>query len=134
LDLTVFPSYYEPWGYTPLESIAFGVPTITTNLAGFGIWATKEGITQNLLQGVSVVTRNDENYFETAENIKNLIIKFSELSSSEVASVKHAASSLSEKASWSHFIEYYYDTYDFALQNAKSRTNNKKVKDKIIAL
>ena len=42
-DLTVFPSYYEPWGYTPLESIAFHVPTITTSLAGFGLWARSQG-------------------------------------------------------------------------------------------
>ena len=39
MDMTVFPSYYEPWGYTPLESVAFSVPTITTTLAGFGLWA-----------------------------------------------------------------------------------------------
>lgn len=38
MDMTVFPSYYEPWGYTPLESLAFGVPTVTTTLAGFGLW------------------------------------------------------------------------------------------------
>ena len=38
LDATIFPSYYEPWGYTPLESVAFGVPTITTSLSGFGRW------------------------------------------------------------------------------------------------
>ena len=38
MDLTAFPSYYEPWGYTPLESLAFKVPTITTTLAGFGLW------------------------------------------------------------------------------------------------
>ena len=37
-DLSIFPSYYEPWGYTPLESVAFGIPTITTSLAGFGAW------------------------------------------------------------------------------------------------
>ena len=37
MDATVYPSYYEPWGYTPLESIAFGIPTVTTDLAGFGL-------------------------------------------------------------------------------------------------
>jgi len=121
LDMTVFPSYYEPWGYTPLESIAFGVPTITTNLAGFGLWAVKEGISQNLLQGVSVLIRNDENYFEIAENIKNSIIEFSNLTLDEVISARQMASVLSEKASWSHFIEYYYDTYDLALRNASHR-------------
>ena len=39
MDITVFPSYYEPWGYTPTESVAFHVPCITTDLAGFGLWA-----------------------------------------------------------------------------------------------
>ena len=38
-DLGVFPSYYEPWGYTPLESAAYAVPTVTTDQAGFGLWA-----------------------------------------------------------------------------------------------
>ena len=42
MDITVFPSYYEPWGYTPLESVAFSVPTITTTLAGFGLWVDKQ--------------------------------------------------------------------------------------------
>jgi glycogen phosphorylase/synthase len=42
LDLGVFASYYEPWGYTPLESISFGVPTITSDLAGFGRAVEKE--------------------------------------------------------------------------------------------
>ena len=120
MDLTVFPSYYEPWGYTPLESIAFGIPTITTNLAGFGLWALKEGASTNMLQGVSVVTRNDENYFEVAENIKNSIIKFSNMSSGEITTARNAASALAEKAAWSHFIEYYYETYNFALTTPKS--------------
>ncbi len=119
-DLTVFPSYYEPWGYTPLESIAFGIPTITTNLAGFGLWAVKEGISQNLLQGVSVLERTDENYFEIAENIKKIVIAFSNLSAAEIASARQAASVLAEKASWSHFIEYYYDTYDLALSKVNT--------------
>ena len=121
MDLTVFPSYYEPWGYTPLESIAFGVPTITTNLAGFGLWAEKEGAYLNLLQGVNVIIRNDENYYEVAENIKNAIIEYSNLSSNDTTTARNAASVLSEKAAWSHFIEYYYETYDLAIKNAKSR-------------
>lgn len=52
MDATVFPSYYEPWGYTPLESIAFGVPTITTDLSGFGKWCESEGIGNSILSGV----------------------------------------------------------------------------------
>jgi phosphorylase/glycogen(starch) synthase len=51
-DLTAFPSYYEPWGYTPLESIAVGVPTVTTSLAGFGQWMQKK--TTGIQDGIEV--------------------------------------------------------------------------------
>ena len=57
MDITVFPSYYEPWGYTPLESVAFSVPTITTTLAGFGLWVDK----QREHLGVEVIRRDDYN-------------------------------------------------------------------------
>jgi len=108
LDLTVFPSYYEPWGYTPLESIAFGVPTITTNLAGFGLWAKAEGAEGNDFDsGVKIVERNDTNYFEVAEEIKDSIIAYAELSPEQVNVVRKAAQTLSQKADWSNFIEYY---------------------------
>ncbi|MDR1610759.1 MAG: glycogen/starch synthase [Candidatus Symbiothrix sp.] len=117
LDLTVFPSYYEPWGYTPLESIAFGVPTITTNLAGFGLWAKESGVSGNrLTEGVEVIERTDSNYFEVAEKIKNSIINYSKLDSREISKTKLLAQALSRKASWTHFIKYYYEAYDKALR------------------
>ncbi|MDR0733697.1 MAG: glycogen/starch synthase [Dysgonamonadaceae bacterium] len=120
LDLTVFPSYYEPWGYTPLESIAFGVPTITTDLAGFGLWAKEAGVSGNrLTDGVEVVHRTDSNYFEIAERIKNSIIAYSELNAEDVAEAKSAAQTLSKKASWEHFIKYYYEAYGKALNRPR---------------
>jgi len=122
LDLTVFPSYYEPWGYTPLESIAFGVPTVTTNLAGFGLWAKAEGATDNdWKRGVIIVERNDTNYFEAAEEIKEKILAYSELSPQSIRSVRRAARTLSRKASWSHFIEYYLTAYTVAFENKQKR-------------
>ncbi|GHT72595.1 glycosyl transferase [Bacteroidia bacterium] len=120
LDMTVFPSYYEPWGYTPLESIAFHIPTITTNLAGFGLWARTEGAGR-LSPGVKVIDRTDFNYFEVAEEIKNTILEYaSNYSSAQLLNAKKAAYELSEKASWKHFIQYYLEAYDIAL--------NKKIK------
>ena len=61
MDATVFPSYYEPWGYTPLESIAFGVPTMTTTLSGFGQWIL--GNFDNTFEscGTHVIERGDWN-------------------------------------------------------------------------
>jgi glycosyltransferase involved in cell wall biosynthesis len=122
LDLTVFPSYYEPWGYTPLESIAFGVPTITTNLAGFGLWAKGEGASGKTFNlGVEVIERKDNNYFEAAEELKNCIITYSALNPEQIRQAREAASILSQKASWSHFIEYYLDAYSIAFENKCKR-------------
>ena len=59
LDLTLFPSYYEPWGYTPLESLAFRVPTLTTSLAGFGKWVRTHYGKEH--PGITVVDRDDNN-------------------------------------------------------------------------
>ncbi|GHT48771.1 glycosyl transferase [Bacteroidia bacterium] len=115
LDLTIFPSYYEPWGYTPLESIAFHVPTITTNLAGFGLWAKTEKA-GDLDSGVKVIERTDSNYSEVAEEIKNTIINYSEYDSTQILKTREAAQVLSEKASWSHFIQYYLEAYDIAFE------------------
>jgi glycosyltransferase involved in cell wall biosynthesis len=117
LDLTVFPSYYEPWGYTPLESIAFGVPTVTTDLAGFGLWAKESGISGNrLTEGVEVIERTDGNYFEVAENIKNSVVNYSKLTNKEILRTKSSTQTLSKKASWAQFIKYYYEAYDKALR------------------
>jgi len=125
LDLTVFPSYYEPWGYTPLESIAFGIPTITTNLAGFGLWARTEGAPgDDWKQGVLIVEHNDTNYFEVAENIKEKLIAYSELSQEQVCYCREAAQALSRKADWSHFIEYYLRAYTIAFENKQKSKNN----------
>jgi glycogen synthase len=119
LDLTVFPSYYEPWGYTPLESIAFHIPTITTNLAGFGVWAEEEK-PEDDFSGVKVLKRTEENYFEVAEEIKNLIIQYStKYNSEQTERLRKAAHSLSEKASWSYFIRFYLEAYEKAFENKK---------------
>jgi glycosyltransferase involved in cell wall biosynthesis len=122
MDLTVFPSYYEPWGYTPLESAAFGIPTITTNLAGFGLWAKESGVSgKQQAEGVEVLERTDGNYFEVAENIKNSIINYSKLSNKEIVKIKLSAQTLSKNASWTNFIEYYYEAYDKALRKLENK-------------
>lgn len=121
-DLTVYPSYYEPWGYTPLESVAFKVPTITTDLAGFGLWANSlKGGTSHLEDGVEVIHRTDYNYSEVADMIKDTIANYSNLSDIEVEELRERAGNIAEKALWKHFICNYYEAYDVALRNATSR-------------
>lgn len=69
LDATVFPSYYEPWGYTPLESVAFGVPTVTTSLSGFGQWVMSTFDNSFAACGVKVIHRGDFDYDQVKEHI-----------------------------------------------------------------
>ncbi len=119
MDLTVFPSYYEPWGYTPLESVAFSVPTITTNLSGFGQW-TEE--LKNKQCGVQVVPRSDYNYSEVTTEIANRIFHYIKIPRKEMTVCRKNALEISKKALWSNFIKYYYEAYDIALKNRNNRT------------
>lgn len=126
-DLNIYPSYYEPWGYTPLESIAFQVPTITTDLAGFGAWVNSVlGREGDITDGVEVLHRTDDNYAQLADTIEETIIAFASKSNKEVNDMRHKAASIAEKALWKHFIKYYYQAYDFALRRAKARVETQK--------
>ena len=121
-DLCIYPSYYEPWGYTPLESVAFKVPCVTTDLAGFGLWANSEiGHYGEIGDGVKVIHRTDYNFSEVADNIKDTVSKFSHFTVAQVKKSRDNASKLSKKALWSHFIKYYEDAYDIALRKAEER-------------
>lgn len=121
-DLCIYPSYYEPWGYTPLEAIAFKVPCITSDLAGFGLWANSEfGRYGEITDGVKVIHRTDYNYSEVADKIKDTVAEFSNMPDSEINNARNNAEKLSKKALWNNFIKYYYQAYDFALRRAESR-------------
>jgi len=122
MDATVYPSYYEPWGYTPLESIAFGIPTITTNLAGFGLWAKKNLSGERIEEGVAVINRTDENYHEVAGEISRYIKTLSDKSSKEIAQIHKACFSLAKQAEWSKFIVYYLDAFRIADEKSSRRT------------
>ncbi|MBQ3877466.1 MAG: glycogen/starch synthase [Prevotella sp.] len=125
-DLCIYPSYYEPWGYTPLEAVAFKVPCITTDLAGFGLWANKEfGHEGQIEDGVRVIHRTDYNYSEVADFIKDTVAHYSCLTQKQVDACRKKAGELSKKALWSEFIKYYYEAYDIALRNAAKRLETK---------
>ena len=126
-DLCVYPSYYEPWGYTPLEAIAFKVPCITTDLAGFGLWANSvKGAYSELTDGVKVIHRTDYNYSEVADAIKDTIAAFSVMSDDDVKKCRQNAEKLSKKALWSEFIKYYEEAYDIALRKCAERNAQEK--------
>lgn len=121
-DLCVYPSYYEPWGYTPLESIAFKVPCITTDLAGFGLWANQlKGKFCEITDGVKVIHRTDNNYFEVADSIKQTIKEYAAMDKKTVEKCRANAQKLSKKALWREFIQAYKTAYDIAIKNRDVR-------------
>ena len=124
-DLCIYPSYYEPWGYTPLEAVAFKVPCITTDLAGFGLWANSVfGHYGEITDGVKVIHRTDYNYSEVADNIKDTVADFSNFTKKQIDECRKNAETLSKKALWSEFIKYYEKAYDIALSKAEERKKN----------
>ncbi len=117
MDLTAYPSYYEPWGYTPLESVAFSVPTITSNLSGFGLWAVKQADHS----GVEVISRDDNNDAYAVEQIVAATLRFMQLDQEQVKAVRQSAYDLSKKALWEKFYKHYERAYAEALENSTAR-------------
>ena len=125
MDLTAYPSYYEPWGYTPLESVAFSVPTITSNLSGFGLWAVKQADHE----GVEVISRDDNNDAYAVEQIVAAVLRFMQLDQEQLAAVRQGACNLSKKALWEKFYKHYERAYAEALENSTARISNTATED-----
>lgn len=121
MDATVFPSYYEPWGYTPLESTAFHVPTITTNLSGFGQWVgSLPGMMPTIENGVEVVARTDSNWSDMINRIADALMRFSLLNKTATDKARRAAAAIAEQAEWKHFFSFYEEAYKIAARNNKN--------------
>lgn len=120
-DLTAYPSYYEPWGYTPMESASYRIPTITTNLAGFGCWVEETlGKKPEMEDGVAVVERNDDNYFEAAEKLKDIMLAFAGKTKAERTKIGNKAYRIACKADWKLFAVNYQKAFSFAINKLDS--------------
>ena len=111
LDLTLFPSYYEPWGYTPLESIAYGVPTVTTDLSGFGqaiLELYGEQATDSLHHGVQVIPRRDHDDTSVTKALATIL----EQATAGLPKVCYKqARKTASHALWTHYYDYYIEAY-----------------------
>ena len=133
LDLAVFPSYYEPWGYTPLEACAFSVPTLTTTLAGFGMWVMTHYEGEH--PGVAVIERNDSNYEEAVCAVADRIRELAYLSDEEKKVYSRNAREVASIALWKNQIKYYVQAYGMAIAKASAEKGSfdKAEKDKIMS-
>ncbi len=117
-DLSVFPSYYEPWGYTPLESVAFGIPTVTTTLAGFGMWTLQHF---NHQKGSWVIDRKDDNDQEVSSEIAAAIEYHANATEEEKKVLRALSTEISQQALWKNLYNNYEEAYHIALENSVKR-------------
>lgn len=119
MDLTVFPSYYEPWGYTPLESLAFKVPTLTTTLAGFGLWVNEH---YNMMHpGIDIVNREDGDNNSVVAAIADWVRNYAVTDAEGVEKMRENAKDVSRIALWDNLITYYKQAYNIAMNKVNDR-------------
>ena len=121
IDITVFPSYYEPWGYTPLESIAFGIPTITSDKSGFGQWILANMVNSIFESGVRVVPRSDSNYEEASKEIARQLLQYLKAPEEARKDAMQCALATASKADWKYFIYFYYTAFITARKRRDQR-------------
>ena len=113
--LGVFPSMYEPWGYTPLECLASGLPSVTSELAGFGDYVVNN-ISNHDGQGMYIVNRKGRNFFEVAEDLSNTMFKFAQMSRRERIALRYKCEESSLHFDWSNLGKYYDKAYNLAIE------------------
>ncbi len=119
MDITVFPSYYEPWGYAPMESIALRIPTITTSLNGYGLWVNEHFHGEK--SSIDIITRDEDNFQQVVDLISEKLAAFSALNDSEIDVIKQNAGEISKITLWKNFIVHYYSAYELALKKSEPR-------------
>ena len=113
--LGVFPSYYEPWGYTPLECVARGVPAITSDLSGFGDYVQKN-VPEYEEKGMFVVQRQEKSFDQSAEELTNMLWDFVLLSRRERITQRNRVESSADIFDWKNLRVYYDRAYALALK------------------
>ena len=106
-DLGIFPSKYEPWGYTPHEAIAAGVATVTSNTAGFGAFIEKN--TQD--KEICLLNRTHDFSEATIATLRSILLDKSKRDEAQIKTESALARFASHKCTWKKFIKYYLDAY-----------------------
>jgi glycogen phosphorylase/synthase len=121
MDLGVYPSFYEPWGYTPQEALAVGVPTMTTDLAGFGRWAVSAGL--GPADGITVIKRERVPYSDVKAAVASAIEDFVRKPAANGA--MHArCRRAAGRTAWQDLYANYLTAYDQALAAVQKRSTS----------
>ncbi len=120
-DVTVFPSYYEPWGYTPLESIAFRIPSLTTSLAGFGLWVNLNYDVKH--HSVITIERDDDNYYDVVAAVAKEIGYFSRATKEQYEAARNEAYEISQILHWKNLSQKYFEAYTLTNHKVENRSD-----------
>ncbi len=113
-NLGVFPSYYEPWGYTPLECLVRGVPSVTSDLSGFGDYVLDK-LPKIVDKGVCVTRRKGKYFHDSAAQLADQLMSFVKLSRRDRIKQRNYVESFSEEFDWKTLVKYYQEAYESAL-------------------
>ena len=114
--LGIFPSYYEPWGYTPLECCATGIPSITSDLSGFGSYVAAK-VPENDKKGIYVINRNHRSMDDSAEDLSNKMLEFVKMTRRERIMQRNRVEAASVLFDWKVLGKYYDQAYHIALKS-----------------
>lgn len=121
----IFPSYYEPWGYTPLECIALGVPTVTSDLSGFGsyvqkhVWAKERRDADR--QGIHILQRRGRSFDDACDALVNHLFSFAQLNRRQRIEMRNRTERLSEQFDWKTLTDHYDQAHNLALERVGAK-------------
>lgn len=117
-NLGIFPSYYEPWGYTPLESMASGVPAVTSDLSGFGDYLLHH-LPEHEKYGLNVIERGKRTFDFSANQLTNVMYNFLMQTRRERIMQRNNVENNSSIFDWQNLIRHYEEAYEFMLKETK---------------
>ncbi|MCK6481872.1 MAG: alpha-glucan family phosphorylase [Planctomycetes bacterium] len=118
LDLTCFPSFYEPWGLTPVESLVAGVPTVTTDYTGFGRWMREHGVGED--RGLTVLDREGIPYAEVTASLLARVEALLAAPGDREATAATCRAAAAEVA-WTDLVGRYAEAFEVARDEASRR-------------
>ncbi len=120
MDLGIFPSLYEPWGYTPLETAAMGTIAVTTDISGFGKFIQKR-TDQRKVQGIIVLKTKGKNKGQIVENLTKIMHEIVYMPKEKRLEKKIEANKLASLADWEDFSKEYIRAHNLAVKRHKTK-------------
>ena len=114
-NLGVFPSYYEPWGYTPMECVVRGIPAITSDLSGFGAYVMSH-FPDHDENGIFVARRRNQHFHETVDQVAGWLYALTRMKLRERIQLRNSVESHAEHFDWTHMTRYYRVARRWAFQ------------------